>query len=292
MPSQAHVAADYRGGSVIRVPQHRHHLDTTEPEPFDGFRNLATTLMEVRRDPRQFLFFIILLLLINSPEPQNPGFNTRSRYDEVIEREWEQLNILNTTKWGDFDAKEGKWLNITGLREQDAFTWDVLGGVKSRARERMRGVLGERTQGWLDGKHVDANKETVYRNISGFVQGEWVRSPLSRTRPALDLLNSTGHIHEFSQLGDFDRNLTGSHGMVRLHLTEVDGRQRTDENRTMSELKAKVVIGDAESWGDNWWEFNLNGVHYPEFGGAVLTTTSERYARVGAFTSSTSRLTI
>ncbi|OAG09355.1 uncharacterized protein CC84DRAFT_1110683 [Paraphaeosphaeria sporulosa] len=250
--------------------------------PLDGFRNLATTLMEVRRDPRQFLFFIILILLINSPEPQNPGFNTRSRYDEVIEREWEQLDILNSTRWGDFDAKENKWLNITGLREQDAFTWDVLGDVKSRARERMKGVLGERAQGWLDGKHDDARKETVYRNISGFVQGEWVRSPLSRTRPALDLLNATGHIHEFAQLGDFDRNLTGSHGMVRLHLTEVDGRQRTDENRTMSELKAKVVIGDAESWGDNWWEFNLNGVHFPEFGGAVLTTTSERFSGIFA----------
>ncbi|KAL5395700.1 hypothetical protein PMIN02_003842 [Paraphaeosphaeria minitans] len=232
--------------------------------------------MEVRRDPRQFLFFIILIILINSPESHNPGFNPRSRYDEVIEREWEQLDILNRTRWGDFDTKENKWLNITGLRKQDAFTWDVLGNVKSRARERMRGVLGERTQGWLDGKHEDERKETVYRNISGFVQGEWVLSPLSRTRPALDLLNATGHIHEFAQLGDFDRNLTGTHGMVRLHLTEVDGRQRTDENRTMSELKAKVVIGDAESWGDNWWEFNLNGVHFPEFGGAVLTTTSER----------------
>ncbi|KAF9738934.1 hypothetical protein PMIN03_005291 [Paraphaeosphaeria minitans] len=238
--------------------------------------------MEVRRDPRQFLFFIILIILINSPESHNPGFNPRSRYDEVIEREWEQLDILNRTRWGDFDTKENKWLNITGLRKQDAFTWDVLGNVKSRARERMRGVLGERTQGWLDGKHEDERKETVYRNISGFVQGEWVLSPLSRTRPALDLLNATGHIHEFAQLGDFDRNLTGTHGMVRLHLTEVDGRQRTDENRTMSELKAKVVIGDAESWGDNWWEFNLNGVHFPEFGGAVLTTTSERFSGIFA----------
>jgi hypothetical protein len=129
--------------------------------------------MEVRRDPRQFLFFIILLLLINSPEPQNPGFNTRSRYDEVIDREWEQLDVLNTTRWGDFDGKEKKFVNISGLRQQDAFTWDVLGDVKTRARERMRGVLGERTQGWLDGTHDEANKELVYRNISGFVQGEW-----------------------------------------------------------------------------------------------------------------------
>lgn len=232
--------------------------------------------MEVRRDPRQFLFFIILLLLINSPEPQNPGFNTRSRYDEVIDREREQLDLLNRTRWGDFDAKEKKWLNITGLREQDAFTWDVLGNVKSRARQRMKGVLGDRAQTWLDGNNGGGNKEMVYRNISGFVQGEWVRSPLSRVRFPIDMLNGTGNVPEFAPLAEFDRNLTGTHGMVRLHLTELDGRQRTDENRTTSELKAKVVIGDADSWGDNWWEFNLNGVHYPEFGGAVLTTTSDR----------------
>ncbi|KAJ4305813.1 mitofusin [Kalmusia sp. IMI 367209] len=232
--------------------------------------------MEVRRDPRQFLFFIILLLLINSPEPQNPGFNTRSRYDEVIHREWEQLDLLNTTRYGDFDAQNHKWLNITGLRKEDAFTWEVLGDVKSRARERMRGVLGERTQGWLDGKNEQGDKEMVYRNISGFVQGEWVRSPLSSTRYPIDMLNATGSIPDFALLAEFDRNLTGTHGMIRLHFAELDGRQRTDDNRTISEIKAKVVIEDADSWGDNWWEFNLNGVHYPRFGGAVMSTTSER----------------
>lgn len=245
-------------------------------EHLDGTRSPTTTLMEYRRDPRQFLFFVILLLLINSPEPQNPGFNTRSRYEEVIDREWEQLDILNRTRWGDFDPHEKKWLNITGLREKDAFTWDALADVKSRARERMKGILGQRAQDWLQGTTEVGSQEMVYRNISGFVQGEWVRSPLSRIRFPIDMLNATGNVPEFAPLAEFDRNLTGTHGTARLHLTELDGRQKTDENRTISELKAKMVIGDSDSWGDNWWEFNLNGVHYPDFGGAVLTTTSER----------------
>ena len=68
--------------------------------------------MEVRRDPRQFLFFIILFLLINSPEPQSPaGYTTRSRYDEVIDREWSNLAVLNRTRYGDFDAQKDKWIN-------------------------------------------------------------------------------------------------------------------------------------------------------------------------------------
>lgn len=232
--------------------------------------------MEVRRDPRQFLFFIILLLLINSPEPQNPGFNTRSRYDEVIDSEWAQLGVLNTTRWGALDPAQKRWLNITGLRDSDGFVWDSLDDVKKRTRARMKGALGERAAGWLDGTHDAGAREVVYRNVSGFVQGEWVRSPLSRVRYPIDMLNATGKIPEFAMLAEFDRNLTGAHGSVRLHLTELEGRQRTDERRSVSEVKAKMVVGDADSWGENWWEFNLNGVHYPEFGGLVLTTTSER----------------
>jgi len=236
--------------------------------------------MEVRRDPRQFLFIIILLILINSPEPQSPGFNTRSRYDEVIDREWTQLEVLNKTRYGDFGAHNGAWLNITGLREEDGFMWDVLGDVKSRARERMRGVFGERTQGWLDNTHKDGGKEAVYRNISGFVHGEWVRSPLSRVRHPVDM-NISSMVPEFAPLAEFDRNLTGTHGTARLHLKEMEGKQQTDGNRTISEVKATVVIEDGDSWGKNWWEFNVNGVHFPDFGGVVLTTTSERYAYLG-----------
>lgn len=232
--------------------------------------------MEVRRDPRQFLFFIILLLLINSHEPPNQTLHTRSRYNDLIDREWAQLDVLNRTRWGDFAPEEGRWVNVTGLREEDGWGWDVLGDVKSKARERMGGVLGERAQGWLDGTHEEKDRERVYRNVSGFVEGEWVRHPRSRMRTPLEVLNATGTVPAYANLIEFDRNLTGSHGMVRLHLAEMEGRQRVDGNGSVGEIKAKVVVGDADSWGENWWEFNLNGVHYPAFGGAVLTTTSER----------------
>ncbi len=74
----------------------------------------------------------------------------------------------------------------------------------------------------------------------------------------------------------FDRNLTGRGGPVRMHFIELDGKVRTASNGTVSELSAKVVIGDDESWGDNWWEFMVHGVHFPASGVAVLTTTSEK----------------
>ena len=232
--------------------------------------------MEVRRDPRQFLFLIILFLLINSPEPQNAGYNTRSRYDEVIEREWAQLDILNRTRWGDFDAQKDKWLNVTGLRDEDGFSWELLGDVRKRAVEKMRGMLGERVDGILDGASGEEYKLPVYRNLSGYVQGEWVRSHLSRIRHPTDMNISTVLPENPFPLAEFDRNVTGTGGPMRVHFTEMEGRIQTGGNGSISEVSARVVIGDDKSWGHNWWEFVVNGVHYPASGGAVLTTTSER----------------
>ena len=233
--------------------------------------------METRRDPRQFLFFIILLLLINSPEPQTPAYSTRSRYDELLEREWHHLHVLNRTRWGDFGkfGSEGAgYLNITGLREEDHFAWEVLGDVKERVRERTKEALGEGADELLHGK--EGKKAIVYRNLTGHVLGDWVRSPLSRVRHPADLNISHVLPDNPFPLGELDRNLTGTGGPVRIHFFELEGKARTDANRTVSEVQAKVVIGDDESWGDNWWEFLVNGVHYPEHGAAVLTTTSER----------------
>ncbi|CAI6332364.1 unnamed protein product [Periconia digitata] len=242
--------------------------------------------METRRDPRQFLFFIILLLLINSPETQPPSYNTRSRYDEVIEREWTHLDILNQTRWGDFGdfrKEEEGWLNVTGLRQEDGFVWELLGGVKENMREKARSVLGDRPELSSDTKQEN-NMEIVrlYKNMTGYVEGEWARLSSSQVRHPADLNLSTIIPDNPFPFAEFDRNLTGVGGPVRLHLAELEGKARTDENRTVSEIQAKVVIGDHESWGDNWWEFLVHGVHYPELGSAVLTTTSDKFAGIFA----------
>ncbi|PVI05259.1 hypothetical protein DM02DRAFT_725233 [Periconia macrospinosa] len=242
--------------------------------------------METRRDPRQFLFFIILLLLINSPETQPPAYNTRSRYDDLLEREWSHLDILNQTRWGDFGGAEkqgGDWLNVTGFRQDDGFVWDVLDSVKEKAREKARSVLGDRPEVFPDAQPGGTVEDIrLYKNMTGYVEGEWVRLSQSQVRHPTDLNLSTVIPDNPFPFAEFDRNLTGVGGPVRLHLAELEGKARTDENRTVSEIQAKVVIGDHESWGDNWWEFLVHGVHYPELGGAVLTTTSDKFAGIFA----------
>jgi mitofusin len=232
--------------------------------------------MEVRRDPRSFLFFIILLLIINSPEPQSQNFHARSQYDDLIEHEWDELDILNRTRYGDFDAGKEKWLNISGLREQDRFAWDLLGPVQQRATEQVKGLLGTTADAFLDGTAEETGDVPIYRNVSGYVQGEWVRSSLGRVRKPSDLNTTAIPENTPFPVFEYERNLTGHGGRLRIHITELEGRMQTDENRTVSEVTARVIIGDSGSVGGNWWEFVLNGVHFPQYGGSVLTTTSER----------------
>ncbi|KAJ8105785.1 hypothetical protein OPT61_g9970 [Boeremia exigua] len=244
--------------------------------------------MEVRRDPRSFLFFIILLLLINSPEPQQQSFNTRTRYDELIQREWDQLDVLNRTNYGDFNVGRRKWLNVSGCRDEDRFVWDMLPGVQAKAAAHGERALGDKWASVLDGSIHDRGLEEgglpVYRNLSGYVQGEWVRDAVSRVRHPDDMGNST-HLAKdpFTNMPmEFDRNLTGPSGPVRVHITELEDKMRTDVNKTISEISAKVVVGDDESFGGNWWEFYVHGVHFKDSGHAVLTTTSERFAGIFA----------
>jgi len=240
--------------------------------------------MEVRRDPRSFLFLIILLLLINSPEPQQPTFNIHARFRELVQREYSHLDILNSTHYGDFNAKKNKWLNVTGLRKDDGFAWELLDPVRKRAKQQSERWLGDRWKGALEGALDGPGEEIpLYRNLSGYVQGEWMRSPLSRLRHPSDMGNaSLVPSDPFGHLVEYDRNLTGTGGPLRLHITELEDKMRRNANHTLSEISAKVVMGDKDSFGGNWWEFIAHGVHFTKSGMAVLTTTSDRYAGIFA----------
>ncbi|KAF1945913.1 hypothetical protein EJ02DRAFT_337350 [Clathrospora elynae] len=296
LKGEAEVARKYFGNLVrssndLRQTVQRVDLEAAPPVIAGPFRPLhgasltsKGTLMEVRRDPRSFLFLIILLLLINSPEPQQPTYNARALYLELLEREHSQLDILNTTRYGDFDATKDKWLNVTGLRDEDGFAWELLDPVRQRAKEQAERALGDRWKGALDGILEEERKDIpVYKNLSGYVQGEWTRSPLSRIRHPSDMGNaSVIPDNPFAHLVEYDRNLTGAGGPLRLHITELEDRMRRNKNKTVSEISAKVVIGDKDSFGGNWWEFVAHGVHFLNSGTAVLTTTSDKYAGIFA----------
>ncbi|KAF2269881.1 hypothetical protein CC78DRAFT_539797 [Lojkania enalia] len=209
-------------------------------------------------------------------EPQQQSFSVRSRFDEVVAHELDELEILNRTRYSDFDPGRDKWLNLTGLRDEDGFAWELLHPVQDRVKEQTRSLLGVAADAAFDDTLGSSQILPVYHNVSGYVEGEWARSPLSKIRHPSDMNSSTMSGNPFP-MAEHDRNLTGSGGTVRLLFTEREGYVRTNENHTVSEITARLVIGDKDSFGGNWWEFTLHGVHFPKFGGIILTTTSDRH---------------
>ena len=88
--------------------------------------------------------------------------------------------MLNITKWQDFSPKSAekskyeaaKYLNLTGFREEDEYAWERLDAFKKRSAEysdQAKGTwrLAQDTKSGLMGD--------VYENVTGIVQGKWVR---------------------------------------------------------------------------------------------------------------------
>ncbi|KAF2503048.1 hypothetical protein BU16DRAFT_499041 [Lophium mytilinum] len=253
------------------------------------FSNLVRESNDIRhgvqrmaqRDPRPLVLLIIFLLILNTPEPQQQGLPYQSRYEQVLTRERDGLHVLNTTRYDDFDSGSQHWLNLTGFREDDGLAWELLSPVKERARAQTTYLLGEEAEKVLDGSVEEDGYPAVYQNVTGYVQGEWVKSQVGRGVQAPRLNLSAIAPDQIFPLWDFDRNLTGNSGDVRFHFSEVDHSRDTAENNTISSIIARMVIGEDSSMG-NWWEVKLHGVHFVESGGILLSTTSEKFAGIFA----------
>jgi mitofusin len=232
-----------------------------------------------QRDPRPLVLLIIFLLLINTPEPAQQGLPYQTRYEHVLSRERDGLDVLNRTRYGDFDVGKERWLNLTGLRQDDGYAWELLTGVKERARAQVGYELpgdGTGAERYLDG---DFGKEeeglAVYTNVTGYVQGEWVKSGVGKGIQAPTLNLSIIAPEQPFPVWDLDRNLTRNSGDVRIHFNELDYSRETAANQTVSSIIARMVIGEEGNMG-NWWEMKLYGVHFVETGGILLSTTSEK----------------
>ncbi|KZF26750.1 hypothetical protein L228DRAFT_243262 [Xylona heveae TC161] len=244
--------------------------------------------------PRAVLLILILLFLFLSPDPQQPSPTQGHELDDLIVEERRRLDLLNRTRYGDFDAPNNRWLNITGLREEDGFAWQLLPTIKERAREQLKGAVGERGLRELEGNIEElppaaepeaglpeALKHSViplYQNLTGFLHGEWVRSKAVPQIPVphINLTESVPHLFFASET--FERNVTGPNGDIQIDLDEKVSRTlKGDDAGLVREVTAQMTIKDDVSGGDGWMA-RLHGVHYPTFGAVVLTTTSERFA--------------
>ena len=129
--------------------------------------------------PRLVFLVVMLMFLYLSPDlPQSTPSQRREHGSKVNEAK-EALAGLSNSTYEQFDPVHGRWLNLTGLREDDGYSWNLLPDVKEAARnellsiQRLYGKDVPDTEGksYEDARRVDM---PVYQNVSGSVQGPFL----------------------------------------------------------------------------------------------------------------------
>ncbi|EKD19923.1 ring finger ubiquitin ligase [Drepanopeziza brunnea f. sp. 'multigermtubi' MB_m1] len=251
---------------------------------------------------RVILIIILLFFLYTSPDQgPPPGFQSPRDYaTHRIDRFRHDLDILNTTKWGDFAPKTApgskneaaKYLNLTGFREEDDYAWERLDAFKKRSLEfTEEAKLGS---SWKDPSSGEIGD--VYQNATGVVRGRWTRHTADLNGQPRERVMNLTEISPVTNWAFRDeeywlRNITGTEGKLMMRLEErgedMDVTEDTPDDLSLPvkpanivrEVAATVTIQDESSSGDGW-DMKVHGAHWPKQGVMLLTTTSEKFAGV------------
>ncbi|KAI4183669.1 MAG: hypothetical protein L6R41_005279 [Letrouitia leprolyta] len=249
--------------------------------------------------PRVLVLIFILLILFASPDTQVPSLSQQHELDRLVLEERHDLALLSESRYGDLNAAENRWINVTGLRKQDDYAWEVLPKVQERVRQQANAIIEawhrsveneetaseieatEKANATLAGQIAD-HRMPLYQNVTGIVHGHWVRSKIANaaTSPTLNL---TALAPKVTYTTDkYTRNITGLEGELRVRLDEKKGELLDLGDSSVREITAELTLEDDRSNGGDGWVMTLHGVHYPHDGSIVLTTTGQRFA--GIFT--------
>ena len=212
------------------------------------------------------------------------------------------LQVLNSSDYNALDATYDRWLNISGLRGNDGFAWEMLESIKERSWVQAKGALslappsslnnsklGESGEGVFNSSWEDMvdcvnpfrGQLPMYQNVTGVLRGEWVRSKLEMPYESKNI-NLTHLVPSVSYITHkFNRNITGTDGQLRVKLMEHSDEEVQLNPHLLRTAKAEVVIQDATSSGDGW-DVTMYGVHFVRQGGIILSTTSEKFAGIFA----------
>ncbi|KAF4976510.1 hypothetical protein FZEAL_6828 [Fusarium zealandicum] len=248
--------------------------------------------MPQAQHPIATLAFIVFIIWLIFPEGDysSQSLTLADLAAERLGRFHEALDVLNTSRWGDFTPAPGpkakpSYLNLTGFRAEDNLDWNDLERFRGRSlsfsRHAMPPVGGQNL--WDAGQG-----EAVWMNASGIVHGEWIRRKGSVTR-GHDSYNLSSIAPDMDWIGDsvpWARNITGHTGRMMLRL---EGNKTIHEYEQLPAqtgtpvagglirgIKGTTTIEDPSGSGHDW-EMRLWGVHWPRQGVVMMTTTSEKF---------------
>jgi hypothetical protein len=114
-----------------------------------------------------------------------------------------------------------------------------------------------------------------FRNVTGVVRGKWYRipTPIQITPGELDLnfhVDSSGEriFRATTESGNvtYRDPIKGNMGKFTLDLSE------SDKNSTIQFIEATLIVASPK--GEQMYENKLEGVHFPQLGRVVLTTST------------------
>ena len=216
-----------------------------------------------------------------------------------LDRYHDALDVLNSSRWGDFDptqpagniqenGTEAKgFIDLRGFRQHDGFAWEDLQLFRDKGLKLSRHAVpaAEGKQGWDAGMGGP-----MWLNASGTVHGDWVRSAGSVFR-GYDSYNLSQNTPDLDWIGDqneWARNVTGRTGRMMLMLNgnkSINSFEQLGEEQLGSwprsggmvrNVRATATVEDTTGSGLNW-EMKLWGLHWPRQGVIMLTTTSEKF---------------
>ncbi|KAL2005995.1 hypothetical protein VTN00DRAFT_9649 [Thermoascus crustaceus] len=232
------------------------------------------------------LFILIALYLLVSSQNRAPLIDHDREHQHEIAEEQHALRLLNESKYGDFAPHADRWLPIAGLRKNDSYSWDLLPGVQDKARRQLRSALlgaglhvpeALETEDGVSSLNLTQQPLPVYHNVTGKLRGDWVRQKTVSYHPRLNITALA--LENDYVTHDFGLNVTGDTGTFYFDLHEGDGEELQQNSGHVREIRAELAIESDSSLG-NTWHLSLFGVHFPETGGIILTTTSEKFGGI------------
>ncbi|EKV06775.1 putative RING finger protein [Penicillium digitatum Pd1] len=230
-----------------------------------------------------FFFLLVIYLLLSSQSRPALIDEDRARQHE-LNHERQVLRVLNGSKYGDFDPPANRWLPFSGLRGNDSYAWDLLPQVKGLACHQLQSAVSiaglEPPDGLVDPTVSPTLNLTkfllpVYRNSTGKLRGDWVRRTEGADRR--EPLNTTAIAEEHEYFThEFSHNITGNGGTFYFDLEEGGGEEIQLGDGILREMRASLTVESEDFWGSTWY-ISLFGVHFPDTGSIVLTTSSEKF---------------